>query len=368
MQVSYLVSNVYSSCMCNLGEFGLIVVLGTEDVSAYEMQYRGQRVWLLDTPGFNDTHRSDTEILTDITAWLMRAHESRIKLSGLIYLHNITHNRMEGSTHTYLKTFRGLCGDENLKSTILVTTMWDHVSQVLGDSREAELIDRPDFWGEMLANNSQMARHSNDHNSAINIVGRVLDRKLRVTLAVQEQMARGLTLEETTAGKEMFKELEEQRRRYEEKLRQAEENTKIALQRQEDEAARQFMDIQEEYKRKLELAERSKQSLDVTMTKLLEDQELNFKRQLEVVTLASDSQLKLMETRIQEYVEKEKQSSGIEKLSDTAPAQSPSVQFDYSTAEGPSVHYSGSSGGGNMLLMSAGLIGVVAVTSGCILM
>ena len=39
------------------------------------------------SPGFNDTSKSDTEILQDISQWLRETYEEDNKLSGIVYLH-----------------------------------------------------------------------------------------------------------------------------------------------------------------------------------------------------------------------------------------------------------------------------------------
>jgi predicted GTPase len=41
----------------------------------------GEVIYLVDTPGFNDSDRSDIEILLEITAWLTEAHKEKLKLS-----------------------------------------------------------------------------------------------------------------------------------------------------------------------------------------------------------------------------------------------------------------------------------------------
>lgn len=34
-----------------------------------------QKVWLVDTPGFDDIHGSDTEILAEVANWLAKSYE-----------------------------------------------------------------------------------------------------------------------------------------------------------------------------------------------------------------------------------------------------------------------------------------------------
>ena len=68
-------------------------------------------VTLVDTPGFDDNSRSDTEILKLIADWLQRSFDKNMLLSGVLYLYDITENRMGGSSMKNIKMFRKLCGD-----------------------------------------------------------------------------------------------------------------------------------------------------------------------------------------------------------------------------------------------------------------
>jgi len=48
------------------------------------------RVHLIDTPGFDDTRISDTDILKDILHFMQELHIDNVQLSGIIYLHDLT--------------------------------------------------------------------------------------------------------------------------------------------------------------------------------------------------------------------------------------------------------------------------------------
>lgn len=105
-------------------------------------------VTLVDTPGFDDTYRSDTEILKTIASWMKDAYDEKTRLTGIIYLHRISDNRMFGSSLKNLRMFRSLCGTENLSYVILATTIWDKVNAGEGRAREAELLFNDQWWGK----------------------------------------------------------------------------------------------------------------------------------------------------------------------------------------------------------------------------
>ena len=46
----------------------------TQGVTAYTTPYRGLRLVLVDTPGFDDTYRPDTEILRTFADWLTKRY------------------------------------------------------------------------------------------------------------------------------------------------------------------------------------------------------------------------------------------------------------------------------------------------------
>lgn len=126
----------------------------------YRCQYGGRNYVLIDTPGFDDSYRSNSEIVDAILTWLERSYRAKDLLSGIIYLHRISDVRMQGSSLQNLRMFRKLCGDEALKNVLLVTTFWDTVNDAEGRVREKELSSNNDFWGLMISKGSRMKRWS----------------------------------------------------------------------------------------------------------------------------------------------------------------------------------------------------------------
>ena len=98
-------------------------IQGTQVCKAYKFDYKGTTVHLIDTPGFDDTRKSDTDVLKDIAGWLLVAYRDNIRLSGMVYLHSISETRMKGSHMTNLRMFQKLAGLKNMKHVILTTTM-----------------------------------------------------------------------------------------------------------------------------------------------------------------------------------------------------------------------------------------------------
>jgi predicted GTPase len=121
----------------------------TQTVRAYRCNIPNlEAVCLIDTPGFDDTSRQDTEILREIAAWVTMAYKQRVQLRGILYLHRITDCRMQGAAMRNLFMFKKLCGRNALKNVILATTMWDYDQPPKGEEREEELKSTHEFWGE----------------------------------------------------------------------------------------------------------------------------------------------------------------------------------------------------------------------------
>jgi hypothetical protein len=69
----------------------LFVALGTESIEEYHFMYTPDiKVHLIDTPGFDDSHRSDREILLQLVDWMSQSHGPMTQVSGIIYFHKIS--------------------------------------------------------------------------------------------------------------------------------------------------------------------------------------------------------------------------------------------------------------------------------------
>ena len=128
-------------------------------------------------------------------------YEKNIRLSGLLFFHRISDNRMAGSPLKYLKMFQNLCGNDALKNVVLVTTMWDEVEEEEGFNREKELSDN--YWKSMIELGCHTARFYNNAESAWDIISQL--QETQCTVLLQEELVdQGLELAETSAGRTLF--------------------------------------------------------------------------------------------------------------------------------------------------------------------
>ena len=185
---------------------------------------------LVDTPGFNDTVRSDTEILGLLVDWMKDSYGER-QLSGLIYLHDISGARMTGSILTNLRMFRKLCGDDNLRNVILATTKWEITPQSDAILRERELCSDQGFWGLMIKYGSMVRRFANTEASARSLVQELLNTGSdRFTPKIQREVVEeGKSLWQTDAGAFIEEALARQARLHMEEMKGLVEEQERAL-------------------------------------------------------------------------------------------------------------------------------------------
>ncbi|KAG8911213.1 hypothetical protein FRC02_006732, partial [Tulasnella sp. 418] len=225
-------SFINATCGSNL-KIGKTLVSETKDVAPVIFTYRGRRIVLIDTPGFDDTHISDTEILRNIATYLDAAYKNRKLLHGLLYLQKITDNRITGMSWRNMKLFHKLCGNNAMKNVILCSTMWDIIDPNTAKEREEDLL--ANFWNKMTAQGARSARHYGTPDSALNIIDKLLELP-PISLDIQVSMAQGKTLLETEAGKWVNKELLELQKKHEKEMEDLEKELQEAFKTKNAEA------------------------------------------------------------------------------------------------------------------------------------
>ena len=176
----------------------------------------------VDTPGFDDTNKKDVDILKMVADWLKSTYvfvavkllkllrycfcryEKNILLSGLLYFHRISDNRMAGTPLKNLRMFEELCGKNAFQNVILTTTMWDEVDEETGENREREL--KTEYWRSMLERNSTTSRFLRTRESAFDLIDPLIDAANRRSsvLLQNELVDMRKTLPATAAGLELF--------------------------------------------------------------------------------------------------------------------------------------------------------------------
>ncbi|KAK3671135.1 hypothetical protein LTR78_008936 [Recurvomyces mirabilis] len=175
----------------------------TQRTTLHSFQHRGRTVHLIDTPGFNDTFRSDDDVFSEVAYTLVKAHQLGIRLGGIVYLQSMTDVRVQGSAVRSLRILEGLCGPDAYPSIVLAATHCESCSSIERDKKLTELRSKPAFWHDLCEGGSMVAEFRNTRPSALTIVDMLLDRGQRHILSFQRQMSRGMRLQDTYAGKQL---------------------------------------------------------------------------------------------------------------------------------------------------------------------
>ncbi|KAF5327319.1 hypothetical protein D9619_004266 [Psilocybe cf. subviscida] len=210
---------------------------------AQPFELDGRSVTLIDTPGFDDTTKSDADILRMIAAFLATAYENGKTLAGVIYVHRISDFRMGGISTRNFKMFRQLCGESTLKNVVIVTNMWSAVSEDIGIARETELASEDIFFKPVLDKGAQILRHSNTPASAHAIIARIIANHPLPLQIQRELVDQKMDIGQTAAGEELNRELNIQLQKHRNELRALQEEMREAI-REKDEETRRELEIE----------------------------------------------------------------------------------------------------------------------------
>ena len=175
--------------------------------------------------------------------------------------------------------FRRLCGDSNLGSVVLATTMWDLTDQTRAREREAELKREDTLWAPMIREGSTVLRQDNGKTSAQKIINHLMERKTRITLDIQRELVeKKLRLEETGAGSELVTVMEKLLQRYEAKIREVERKLQEEVSKKDADVREMLEEAKKEFEDKLDKAKADTQNLQVTHEEILAAERLRYEQ------------------------------------------------------------------------------------------
>ncbi|KAG8849244.1 hypothetical protein FS842_001075 [Serendipita sp. 407] len=200
----------FINCVANRGDRGVGhgIESCTPEVSLVNVEHtvHGRKVVLVDTPGFDDTYKSDTEILTMIASFLVKTYTNNLKLDTILYLHRIIDTRMTGSLLKNLKLFVSLCGVQSMPTVTIVTTMWSNANAERGEDREQELKEK--MWFDMIKNGCDVKQFTGTFESALEIIAPpTTTAPPKGPLLSTEIVTQKKKLKATAAGNELSKEI-----------------------------------------------------------------------------------------------------------------------------------------------------------------
>lgn len=228
----------------------LIDPRGTVESTTYPLKYKnGYNLYLTDTPGFDDTTRSDSIVLKEIAATLGSLHRYGIRLLGIIYFSRITDVRMSGLAIRSLRLFEKLCGEECFRIVVLASTMWDQIDTDTGKAKEKELVENDDFWGKLERGGAQLRRLNGDANSARKVLLDIVENDQSAVMNIQREIIdEGLDLDQTEAGDFILNTFLKKRSQYRKELSEVERSVEEAHQTSDS----AFIAVLQEQKKNLE--------------------------------------------------------------------------------------------------------------------
>ncbi|RDL31499.1 p-loop containing nucleoside triphosphate hydrolase protein [Venustampulla echinocandica] len=183
----------------------------TQDISVAHLEMQGKKIALIDTPGFDDTNKTDAEVLGLIATYMADTYAQDMLLSGIILLQPINTNRVQGSERKRTRLFEKVCGPGAFSKVIIATTMWsDLQSQSTGSQRVEERQNSKDFWGNMVNHGAKIVKHDNNPQSARKIINMVVSNAGKVVLQMQRELAQSDgQVSSTSAGRQLDSDLSE---------------------------------------------------------------------------------------------------------------------------------------------------------------
>ncbi|KAK1252186.1 hypothetical protein MKX08_003373 [Trichoderma sp. CBMAI-0020] len=254
----------------------------TTKVGVYNFNYKDRHiVYLLDTPGFDDTSRPDSEILQETAFYLAALYAQKIQLAGIIYLHRITDTRVSGSSLKNIRILQNICGSDAFDRVVLATTMWSTLDSMEGGHeiglQRCEELRYPEFWGEMIQKKSIMKEHDGSAASALSIISELIDREGGAVLNIQKQMVdQNLSLNETDAGRYLQKDLLEARERHEKEIAELKKNIAQAIAEKDAEAVDMFKQEKEAVESRVETLQSNSNQLKLSLSQIAAREQTNF--------------------------------------------------------------------------------------------
>jgi len=138
----------------------------------YQNEDSTKKLVFVDTPAYPcDNTEAGLIVEMKIQDWA-RDFTKRNKITGILYLHKITDNRLTQPPHKQYEMFRRLFGENFHTRVLLVTTMWRKLSnQNVGEKRNGELRRQ---WSEMIDKGSDIVSHDGEKESAWSVIEKLL--------------------------------------------------------------------------------------------------------------------------------------------------------------------------------------------------
>jgi hypothetical protein len=234
----------------------------TKEVQDSVVELDGYEIHLIDTPGFDDETETDGDLLGMVAEWANSIYNEKLKISGILYLHDITLGRIRGSGLRNLEMFPKFVGQGKLEFCTLVTTHWGTLKDSAIEIRNEDLLRNDEkYWKPLLKGyhnadtQANMMRFGNTSQSAWEIIAPHLQSRF-VPAITEEMVVEDLPLDQTGAGQIVRKHIDQAfREAVESAKRDGQPHEVLALERRHAATVRRMRvkfdeERSQEYKRK----------------------------------------------------------------------------------------------------------------------
>ena len=236
-------------------------------------EHHGVNIHLIDTPGFDDTKRSDTDILIMIASYLSEMYESDLKLDRIVYMFPITYRRMYASLVKNLFIFSKLVGEEALSKVVFATSMWDAVDDwSMAEEREKELLKR--YWKPFMDKGSKVCRLDHRRLTALHVLDILLEgaEAEGTVLQIQRELVVDMkTLDQTEAGQQLSKEIQKLQEGVRRNLDEMKRELNDAIAAKDANMEQQLRMGQAQFEQKLSQAEDERKALRVDFERMVRE-------------------------------------------------------------------------------------------------
>lgn len=173
---------------------------GTNSTQAYSFDHNGLKYHLIDTPGYDDSSRTDLQVLQGASDFFNSMYAFGLKLSGLLYFHRISDPKFQRAANLSLTTFKAMTGERNFPVVVVTTTMWDVIDENQALDRVRRMKSNPKYWGDMVQRGARVMKHTRTQKSALKILDKITPETM--VMKIQEEMVdEKKSLAQTDAGK-----------------------------------------------------------------------------------------------------------------------------------------------------------------------
>ncbi|KAJ6132583.1 hypothetical protein N7471_007798 [Penicillium samsonianum] len=286
----------------------------TTSIDVFDFACNGHKVYLIDTPGFNDTNRSDIDTLSVLATYLGASYANGVRIHGILMLHPISDNRMSGSSMRNLDMMKAMCGFASYSNLAIATTMWSERSP-LCEQREAQLLSDERFFGGLISRGATTFRHNEkgrlgsleEITSARRIVTHLIlqsEKHPPGVLELQREIIdQGKVIGETKAGIVLAGDLHKARQAHERELKKLKQAIETEITQKNTAHAIEMQELKADLETQMRKAEQSKRGLEKSMRDLHKDEERAWKKKLKALEQSFLEELAAKEQELRDMEE-----------------------------------------------------------------